>query len=57
MGRQIMERKRKVPTALAGLLALAACTGLAHAQPAPTSTIAFPMIGIGFNQTLQVNVV
>ena len=52
-----MERKRKVPTALAGLLALAACTGLAHAQPAPTSTIAFPMIGIGFNQTLQVNVV
>jgi hypothetical protein len=49
-----MERKRKVPAALAGLLALAACTGLARAQPAPTSTIAFPMIGIGFNQTLQV---
>jgi hypothetical protein len=52
-----MEWNRKVPAALAGLLTFAACTGFAHAQPAPTATIAFPMIGIGFNQTLQVNVV
>jgi hypothetical protein len=52
-------QKRKVSTAVAGLLALAACTDLAHAQsaPSPTTTIAFPMIGIGFNQTLQVNVI
>jgi hypothetical protein len=37
------------------LLALAACTGLAHAQSDPTA-VEFPMIGIGFDQTLQVNV-
>ena len=42
---------------MAGLLVAAGYAGFAHAQPAPTSTIAFPMIGIGFNQTLQVNVV
>ena len=52
-----MERKRKVPAALTGLLALAACTDLAYAQSAPTATIAFPMMGIGFDQKLQVNVI
>ena len=51
-----MEQKRKLPTALAGLLAFAACTSFAHAQSDPTA-VEFPMIGIGFNQTLQVNVV
>ena len=49
-------QKRKLSTAVAGLLALAACTGLAHGQSDPTA-VEFPMIGIGFNQTLQVNVV
>ena len=52
-----MKRIRKLPNTLAGLLVAAGYAGFAHAQPAPTSTIAFPMIGIGFNQTLQVNVV
>jgi hypothetical protein len=51
-----MEQKRKVPTALAGLLAFAACTGFAHAQSDPTA-VEFPMIGVGFNQTFQLNVV
>jgi hypothetical protein len=48
-------QKRKLSTAVAGLLALAACTGLAHGQSDPTA-VEFPMIGIGFDQTLQVNV-
>jgi hypothetical protein len=51
-----MEQKRKVPTALAGLLAFAACTGFAHAQSDPTA-VEFPMIGVSFNQTFQLNVV
>jgi hypothetical protein len=49
-------RKRKFSTAVAGVLALAVCTGLAHAQSDPTA-VEFPIIGIGFNQTLQVNVI
>jgi hypothetical protein len=51
-----MEQNRRVPTTLAGLLALAACTGFAHAQSDPTA-VEFPMIGVGFNQTFQLNVV
>jgi hypothetical protein len=50
-----MKWKRRVPATLAGLFALAACTGFAHAQSDPTA-VEFPMIGIGFDQTLQVNV-
>ena len=49
-----MEWKRKLPATLAGLLALAA--GFAHAQSDPTA-VEFPMMGIGFDQTLQVNVI
>ena len=50
-----MKWKRRVPATLTGLLALAACTDFAHAQSDPTA-VEFPMIGIGFDQTLQVNV-
>jgi hypothetical protein len=50
-----MKWKRRVPATLTGLLALAACTDFAHAQSDPTA-VEFPMIGIGFDQTVQVNV-
>jgi hypothetical protein len=53
-----MRQKMKILTTTVGLLTLNGFTGLAHAQLAPpTSTIAFPMVGIGFNQTLQLNVI
>lgn len=48
--------QRKILTTLGGLLAFTAFTGLAHAQSDPTA-VEFPMIGIGFEQTLQLNVI
>jgi hypothetical protein len=48
--------QKKIVTTLVGLLMFAAWGGLAHAQSDPTA-VEFPMIGIGFDQTLQVNVV
>ena len=46
----------KVLTTLAALVALSGFAELGYAQPVPT-TIAFPMIGVGFNQFLQLNVI
>jgi hypothetical protein len=43
-------------TTLAGLIALNGFIGSAHAQSDPTA-VEFPMVGIGFNQTYQLNVV
>ena len=47
---------KKTVTTLVGLLMFAAWGGLARAQSDPTA-VEFPMIGIGFDQTLQVNLV
>jgi hypothetical protein len=47
---------RKILTALAGVVAFNGFMGLAHAQSDPTA-VEFPMIGVGFNQTLQLNVI
>lgn len=52
-----MVQKSKTLTTLATLLALSGFTEPAHAQSAPSSTIEFPMVGIGFGQTFQLNVV
>jgi hypothetical protein len=46
--------QRKILTTLAGLAMFSA--GFAHAQSDPTA-VEFPMIGVGFNQTFQINVV
>jgi hypothetical protein len=51
-----MAQNMKILTTFAGLLAFNGFVELAHAQPAPT-TIAFPMIGVGFKQFLQLNVI
>jgi hypothetical protein len=53
-----MAQKMKILTALAGLVVLNGFTGFAYAQStAPSSAIEFPMIGMGFNQTFQLNVI
>jgi hypothetical protein len=49
--------QRKILKTLGGLLVFAACADFVYAQSAPGGTIAFPMVGIGFGQTLQVNVI
>jgi len=46
---------RPLPALYAGLL-LFGFTAAAQAQMAPASAIDFPMVGVGFNQTFQVNV-
>ena len=46
----------KILATLAGLVAFNGFTGLARAQSDPTA-VEFPMIGVGFNQTFQLNVV
>jgi hypothetical protein len=53
---ETMVQTTKVLTTLATLLMLTTFAQLACAQPTPT-TIAFPMIGVGFNQFLQLNVI
>ena len=52
-----MVETTKVLTTLATLLALNSFIEPAHAQSAPSSTIEFPMVGIGFGQTYQLNII
>jgi hypothetical protein len=48
--------RHTILTTLVSLVVFNGFTGLAHAQSDPTA-VEFPMIGIGFDQTLQLNVI
>jgi hypothetical protein len=52
-----MVQKTKVLTTCATLLVLNGFIGVAHGQVAPSNTIEFPMVGIGFGQTFQLDVI
>jgi hypothetical protein len=52
-----MAHRTIILTALATLVVLDGFMPAASAQSAPSNAIAFPMIGVGFNQSLQVNVI